>query len=181
MELHHVRPIGFDLPNDDELSDFDNCFQFILRKHLTVFVCWSILNCVGGVIALCILKGSAYYFWIMSGIWGVINFAIAIAFFYHTLYRKHPKSSAYKRLMVQSHVEQMMFLNNGIDVAYVFVGFCLREHSFICDISYPDLWLGFGWAIVMQGLFLLVQDIMFLYLHRRNFRKAQPSLEKLLE
>jgi hypothetical protein len=172
------RPIGFDLPKDDELSDFDNRFRIILRKHLTLFVWWSILNSVGGLIALFILKGSAYHFWMMTGIWGVINFAFAIAFFYHTLYRKFRKGSAYERLVIQSHVEQMMFLNSGIDVAYVFVGFCLREHSFICDISYPELWLGFGWAIVMQGLFLLVQDIIFLRLHRRNFRKAQPLFEE---
>jgi hypothetical protein len=189
MKLHHVhflfterqRLIGFDLLHDDELSDFDKRFRIILHKHLTIFASWSILNCVVGLIALFILKGSAYYFWMMSGIWGVINFAFAIAFFYHTLYRKLPKISFYERLVVQSHVEQMMFLNSRIDVAYVFVGFWLREHSFICDVSYPDLWLGFGWAIIMQGLYLLVQDMMFLRLHHRNFRKAHPFLETLLK
>lgn len=175
------RPIGFYLPHDDGLSGFDNRFRLILRKHLTILGWWSILNGAGGLIALFILRGCAYYFWMMSGVWGVINFAVAIAFFYHTLYRKSRKDSAYKRLVVQNHVEKMLFLNIGIDAAYVFVGFWLRERSFICDVSYPDLWLGFGWAIVMQGLFLLVQDITFLYLYRRNFRKAQPFFEKLLE
>lgn len=75
----------------------------------------------------------------------------------------------------------MMFLNIGIDAAYIFVGFWLRKHSFICNISYSDMWLGFGWAIIVQGLFLLIQDITFFRLHRRNFRKAQPFLEALLK
>ena len=53
---------GFDLPHDDELSDFDNHFRILLRKHLTMFVLWSILNCVGGLIGVLILRGSTYYF-----------------------------------------------------------------------------------------------------------------------
>jgi hypothetical protein len=189
MTLHHLRslfterqnPIGFDSPPDDELSDFDNRFRLILRIHFTILIAWSIVNCVGGLIALFILRGSAYYFWMMSGVWGVINFAIAIGFFFHTIYRKSRKGSIYERLVVQNHVEKMLFLNIGLDAAFVFVGFWLREHSFICHVSYPDLWLGFGWAIVMQGLFLMVQDIVFLCLHCRNFRKARPFLETLLK
>ena len=63
MKLHDVRflfteiqrPIGFDLPHEDKLSDFDNRFQLILRKHLTILAWWSILNCVEGFIAILIL------------------------------------------------------------------------------------------------------------------------------
>jgi hypothetical protein len=175
------RPIDFDVANADKLSDFDNRFRLILRKHFTVLASWSILNGVGGLINLFILRGSLYYFLMMNGVWGVINFAVAIGFFYHTIYQKTRKGSAYECLVVQNHVEKMLFLNIGLDAAYIFVGFWLREHSFICALSYPDLWLGFGWAIVLQGLFLLVQDITILCLHRRNFRKAQPFFEALLE
>jgi hypothetical protein len=171
--------VVFNLPHEDELSNFDNRFRFILRTHLRILVWWSIFNCVGGLIAMFMLTRSAYYFWLMSGVWGMIDFAVAVGFFYHTIYRKFRKGSIYECLEVQSHVEKMLFLNIGLDVAYVFVGFGLREHSFICDLPYTNLWFGFGWAIVMQGLFLLIQDMMFLYLHHRNFRKAKPFLEIL--
>ncbi len=188
MTLHHLRflfterqrPIGFDLQPDDELSDFDNRLSNILHKHLTILAWWSILNFAGGLIGLFILRGTAFYFLMMSGVWGVINFAVAIGIFYHTFYQKFREGSAYKRLTVQNHLEKIMLLNIGLNTAYVFVGFWLREHSFISDVLYPNLWLGFGSAIVMQGLFLLVQDITILHLHRRNFRKAQPFFEKLL-
>jgi hypothetical protein len=175
------RPIGFDVPPADELSDFDNRFRLILRKHFTILTSWSILNGVGGLIGLFILRGGTYYFSMMCSVWGAVNFAVAIGFFYHTIYQKIRKGSTYECLVVQNHVEKMLFLNIGLDAAYIFVGFWLREHSFICDVYYPDLWLGFGYAIVLQGLFLLVQDIAFLRLHRRNFRKAQPFFEALLE
>jgi len=74
----------------------------------------------------------------------------------------------------------MLFLNIGIDTAYIFTGCWVREHSFACDVAHPELWLGFGWAVIVQGIFLLGQDIVFFRLHRRNFRKARPLLEKLL-
>ncbi len=180
MKLHNMRflftelqlPVGFELMQHDELSDFDNRFRNILRKHFMVFVCWSILNSVCGLIASFTLVGSAYYFWMMSGVWGVVNFVVAIGFFYHTLYRKLPKDSSYERLVVQGHVERMMFLNIAIDGAYVFAGFWLIELSFISDVFYPNLWLGFGWAVVVQGLFLLIQDGIFLRLYYRNFRQV---------
>ena len=73
-----------------------------------------------------------------------------------------------------------MFLNIGIDSAYVFVGLFLREHSFACEVAHRDLWLGFGWSVIVQGVFLLVQDITVYRLHRKNFKKAQPFLAKLL-
>jgi hypothetical protein len=186
--IERQRPIDFDVANADELSDFDNRFRLILRKHFTILALWSILNGVSGLIGLFILtcpepigRGGTYYFSMMNGVWGVINFAVAIGFFYHTIYQKIRKGSAYECLVVQNHVEKMLFLNIGFDAAYIFVGFWLREHSFICALSYPDLWLGFGWAIVLQGLFLLIQDMTFLCLHRRNFRKAQPFFEAFLE
>jgi hypothetical protein len=189
MKLHHIRflftelqrPLGFDAPHDDELADFDTRFRLILRKHLTVLAWWSILNMIISILAMFLLRGVVYYFCMMSGVWGIINFAITIAIFNHTFYKKFKKGSSYERFKAQNHIERIMFLNIGIDTAYIFVGLWLREHSFICTEKYPALWLGFGWAIVFQGIFLLCQDIAFFMLHRRNFQKASPFLRQLLE
>lgn len=171
------KSICFDLPEKDELSNFDKRFRIILRKHLMVFASWSILNCVAGLIALLIIKGSVYYFWMMSSIWGIINFAVAIGFFNHTLYRKQRKVSFHERLVVQRHVEKMMWLNICLDVAFVFIGVFMSEYSFTCNVFYTNLWLGFGWAVTMQGIFLLVQDITFLSKYRLNFLKSKHLFE----
>jgi hypothetical protein len=188
LKLHHARflftelqrPIGFDGAHDDELRDFDVRFRIILHKHITILGWWSILNIAGGLVALWLLEGTLYYFWMMSCIWGLINFAITIAVFNHTFYKKFHKESSYERFVAQNHIERVLFLNIGIDSAYVFVGFWLREHSFVHQVANPELWLGFGWAVVVQGVFLFFQDTIFFRLHRRNFRKAQPFLEQLL-
>jgi hypothetical protein len=172
------RPLNLDITHD-ELADFDQRFRLILRKHLSILGWWSLLNIAGGLLALLLLKGSAYYFWMMGMIWGLINFAIAMAILDHTFYRKF-RRGAFERFESQRHVEKLMFLNIGIDSAYIFVGLFLREHSFACGINHADLWLGFGCSVVVQGIFLLMQDILVYRLHRKNFKKAQPFLEKEL-
>ncbi len=164
----------------NELSYFEKNFRIILRKHLRIFTLWSIINCAGGLAALFVLKGSAYYFGMMCGAWGVINFFIAIVFFCHTLYLKPGRADDNERMSVQRHAQQMMRLNIGIDIAYMLAGYGMQKHSFISNVIYPDLWLGFGWAIIMQGFFLLVQDISFLCMYRRHFSNAKPS-EDLFE
>jgi hypothetical protein len=179
MKWRHVRFLFTELqrPLDleethDELSDYDTRFRLILRKHIVVLGWWSIVNIVGGCVALLLLHGTWYYFWMMGVVWGLINFAVAIAVFNHTFYEKFRQGDAFERLETQRHVEKIMFLNIGIDTAYIFAGLLLREHSFICQVSRADMWLGFGWSIVVQGVFLLTQDIWVYRLHRRNFKKA---------
>jgi hypothetical protein len=187
LKWHHFRflftelqrPLHLDITHD-ELADFDQRFRLILRKHLVILGWWSLLNIAGGVIAVFFLTGTAYYFWMMGIIWGLINFIIVMAILDHTFYRKF-RRGAFERFESQRHVEKLMFLNIGIDSAYVFVGLFLREHSFACGVTNADLWLGFGWSVIIQGLFLLVQDILVYRLHRKNFKKAQPFLEKMLE
>lgn len=170
------RPLDLDITHD-ELEDFDARFRLILRKHLVILGWWSLLNIVGGLCALFLLRGVSYYFWMMGMIWGLINFAIVLIILDHTFYRKF-RRGAFERFESQRHVEKLMFLNIGIDSAYLFAGLLLREHSFACQVAHADLWLGFGWAVVVQGVFLLVQDITVYRLHRKNFKKAQPFLEK---
>ncbi|HAD15117.1 MAG TPA: hypothetical protein DCF33_22055 [Saprospirales bacterium] len=173
------RPLDLEITYD-ELADFDLRFRLILRKHLVILGWWSLLNIGGGVVALFFLTGTVYYyFWMMGMIWGLINFIIVMAILDHTFYRKF-RRGAFERFESQRHVEKLMFLNIGIDSAYVFVGLFLREHSFACEVEHATMWLGFGWSVIIQGLFLLIQDIMVYRLHRKNFRKAQPFLEKLL-
>ncbi len=186
LKWHHFRflftelqrPLDLEITHD-ELEDFDVRFRLILRKHLVILAWWSILNIAGGALALFFLKGTAYYFWMMGVIWGLINFIIAVVILDHTFYRKF-RRGAFERFESQRHVEKLLFLNIGIDSAYVFAGLFLREHSFVCGVAHADLWLGFGWAVLVQGVFLLMQDVAVYRLHRRNFKKAQPFLEKLL-
>lgn len=174
------KPLHLDIVHD-ELTDFDQRFKLILRKHLVVLCWWSILNIIGGICTIWFWTGVVYYFWMMGIVWGGINLIITIFIFQHTFFEKFQRGSAFERVEAQRHVERLMFLNIGIDSAYVFAGLFVREHSFACQVAYADLWLGFGCSIIVQGLFLLGQDIWVYRLHRYNYKKAQPYLEGLID
>ena len=113
----------------------------------------------------------------MGAVWGVINFGVAVGIVKHTFYRKFKIGSNFERLDGQRHVEKIMALNIGFDVAYIFLGLYLRERGFSVDEQRTDMWIGFGWAVILQGAFLLVQDILFSRLHSRNLKKAWPLLK----
>jgi hypothetical protein len=188
IHWHHVRLLFTELQRPlklriehDELDDFDARFYLIVRKHLAVLAWWSIINFVAGVFAFFLAKGVLYYFLMMGLVWGIINMSITMVIFDHTFYRKFTRGgSAYDRVDAQKHVDRLMFLNIGIDTAYIFVGLWLREHSFAVGVAYPDLWLGFGWSIIIQGLFLLTQDILVTRLHHINYERAEPYFRELL-
>lgn len=188
LRWHHLRflytalkqPLDLRIEHD-ELDDFDARFYRIIQKHLAVLGWWSILNLLAGVAALLFLVGFWYYFLMMGLIWGLINFFITMVIFEHTFYRKFTKGgSAYARIDAQRHVDRLMFLNIGIDTAYIFVGLWLREHGWVNGVEFPDLWSGFGWSIIVQGLFLLVQDVLMTRLHHINYERAEPYFEELM-
>lgn len=189
MKFAHLRylisafttPLQLNQPFD-EITDFDYRFRGILRRHLAILAWWSILNILFGLIALVFLRGQVYYFAMMGMVWGVINLCIALLIFYHAVFRHFQKGNAFERFEAQRHVEKILLLNIGLDFAYCFIGLLLREHGWVADVVYPELWWGFGWAVIVQGVFLFTQDLWVYRLHGSNFVKAAPFLKnKIVE
>jgi hypothetical protein len=121
-----------------------------------------------------------YFFFLMGFIWGGINGMLSIGIFYHALYKKFHPGDMLARLEILRHVREILFLNMGMDSAYIITGCWLREHSLNNNVQHPELWAGFGWAIIVQGIYLMAQDSWIAYLHHRNFKIAKPYLEDLL-
>ena len=187
MKLRHTRylisafttPLHLNEPFD-EIVDFDHRFRGILRRHLAILAWWSILNILFGLSALLFLHGQLYYFAMMNMVWGWINLMIAMLVFYHAVFRKFKKGNTFERFEAQRHVEKLLLLNIGLDFAYCFMGLLLREHGLIAGIALPAIWIGFGWAVIVQGVFLFSQDVLVYRLHAANFAKAAPFLLKVI-
>jgi len=158
------------------LSDFDARCMLILYKHTAIFGCWSSLNIIFGVLGMCLGSGFWYYWWLMNFVWGIINFVIVMAFFEHIAESRFQQGNAMSRRQTQWHIEKMMLLNIGTDLVYPFVGLLLREHSFVPGVLHPDIWLGFGWAVVVQGVFLFIQDVIAYRLHLKNHHNASAFI-----
>ncbi len=81
-------------------------------------------------------------FWFMNGIWGLIDGIIGWA-------------NLLTRTVDPDFLRQILSINSGLDVGYIVAGIVLATRS-------QPLLKGFGWAVVVQGLFLLIFDLTFL-------------------
>lgn len=112
-----------------------------LKAHLRRLLVWSGVGLVGGVAVMAFLRGEWWQgFGGMTVGWAAINAVIGLA----SLRGKPPKS--------ESQFREFLWLNQGLNVGYVGVGLTLA-------LSHPGLGpQGFGWAVVVQGLGLIVLD-----------------------
>ena len=164
----------------DELRDFDARFVQIIHKHAAVLGWWCILHFLAGIPVLLFATGFWWYFMLMGLSWAAINFAIVWKMYEHTYMRRFVRGNILKRFEVQRHVEKMMLFNVGLDAAYCFAGLYLLTLARVPDLAHTVLWSGFGWAVLVQGLFLLIQDNVVHWLHWRNFRHCRPYLERMM-
>lgn len=186
MRLAHTRylitaftqPLGLGQPLDD-LGDFDQRFRRIIRRHLAILGWWGLLHLAAGIGALFLSPGFWHYFLLMGLVWGAINLGLAVLIFYHALFKKFQQGNSFARFEAQRHVEKFLLFNLGLDVAYGCSALGLLGLG--CSSAVPKLWEGFGWAVMLQAVFLLIQDGWVYLLHQRNFAQAAPYLREVLE
>ena len=87
-------------------------------------------------------------FWFMNGIWGLIDGIIGWANLI-----TNPATIGFLR--------NVLAINTGLDFVYILVGLILLTRA-------KPVLKGFGFAILLQGLFLLIFDAIFLFLCYRS-------------
>jgi len=87
-------------------------------------------------------------FWFMNGIWGLIDGIIGWANLI-----TNPATIGFLR--------NVLAINTGLDFVYILVGLILLTRA-------KPVLKGFGFAILLQGLFLLIFDVIFLFLCYRS-------------
>lgn len=170
-----------DLPIEeivDEVRDFDARFLMILNKHLAVLAWWCFLHLIIGIPMLLWSAGWLWYFATMNISWALINLWIVFKLYDHIYHRRFRKGNVYRRFQIQQHVEKMLALNIGLDISYCLAGLYMSTWM---GEGPSGMWVGFGYAVLLQGGYLLIHDISFFILHHRNYRKCRPFLEDVVE
>jgi hypothetical protein len=98
-------------------------------------------------------RGEAKWMALMTGVWVVINSCIAVWLFRHI----HVPATELLPL-VFSHITRYMRLNVIADAVYALVGFFLLSRKGL----HRPLLRGFGKAVVLQGVGLILLDAVFL-------------------
>jgi hypothetical protein len=87
-------------------------------------------------------------FWFMNGIWGLIDGIIG----WVNLITAPPTIE---------FLQKVLAINSGLDLLYIITGLVLLTRA-------KPVLKGFGFAILLQGLFLLIFDAIFLFLCYRS-------------
>ncbi|MFN3265462.1 MAG: DUF6992 family protein [Deinococcales bacterium] len=113
---------------------------FAGRTVSTRLLLWSLPWMGASVIGLSLTNDpAAKGWWMMNGVWGFINSAIAMV----GLLTPEPSLETMRNLLL---------INAGIDVLYIAGGVFL--------LTRPEpMWQGAGWGVILQGTFLLVFDL----------------------
>ena len=115
--------------------------------HLTIgLIAWAVLS-MGVAVAGLYFPAKANTdcwrgFWFMNAIWGLIDGLIGWA-------------NLLTGPVEMEFLRKILMVNSGLDLAYITTGIILATRQ-------KPLLKGFGWAVLIQGLFLLIFDLSFL-------------------
>jgi hypothetical protein len=150
----------------------------LARTHALIFGGWAVANFGSGLALMGRGEKALKHFHQMNAAWGAVNLSIAIFFYLHPQQWMVAGEDWLQTMRTQRHVERILALNIGLDLAYMALGCIMLQQSRISDKN-PDLWRGFGASLIMQGAFLFVQDLVFYRLHLAHARQLEPLLRSL--
>lgn len=143
-------------------GDFDSEVRF-RKTGMTVLASWAVVNIAGGLALRANTTGTPRYFHEMNAIWNGVNLGIA-AFGYFGAVRMGIPESAFGLYEEQVGLDKTLLFNAGLDLAYVAGGLWMTERAKNVD-KRPDMWKGYGQAVMLQGAFLFVFDVAMVMLH----------------
>lgn len=152
----------------DKYCIYDQRLNALLRAHIRVLAWWSGANVLLGIGGLLLARGVWWYGSMMGLSWGLVNALVAWRLARHVGERRYEQKDMAWRRWVQRHVEYMLLLNVLLDSAYVWAGWYCLQLSKLTGAAHPELWQGFGYAVLLQGAYLLLHDLLFLRRHWRN-------------
>ena len=162
----------------DQYQTDPNAFSMriakLLFRHLKVYYAWSIFNTLACLPFLIFSSGSFFYFMLMNFVWGLVNTGFSALFYWHIKAQHFLSATIEDQIKIKRHICKMLMINIMLDMAYVLVGIGLL--IFYQESIYRMMLMPFGVAIILQGLFLFIQDIWFFTKHQKNYQNEKNIL-----
>ena len=163
----------------DSLMSFHRDRMKINETAMLVLGGWAAGNILLGTYGSIKAKGEAKYFHQFNAMWNVVNLGIA-AFGYFNAVNSDPASMTNVEIIKDfNSLQNFLLLNAGLDVAYISVGFYLKERA--KNSSSSERLRGYGNSLLLQGGFLLAFDVAMFFIHQNNASiNLYPHLESML-
>jgi hypothetical protein len=159
------------------LLSFEKKHAAINKTGMMVLGSYAAANIAVSAVALKGNKNEAHYFNQMNIIWNGFNLGLA-GLGYLGASRKKPGNSSLNDILKQQHKTEKIFLfNAGLDVAYIAGGAYLKEIG--NNKTDPSRLTGYGNAVMVNGGFLFLFDIVMYALHNKHGKQLNNFIEKL--
>lgn len=136
---------------------------------------WAIANMAAGAYGWSAFEGEKKYFSQMNLFWNVVNLSIAGIALYSNYSTDLLPAGADEILARHLKTERLFLINSGLDVGYMGAGFLMR-HLSVKSEKRSDLLRGYGNAVILQGGFLLVFDlVMYFVFHDMRPGNFEPT------
>ncbi|MCU0458077.1 MAG: hypothetical protein MUE37_03180 [Bacteroidales bacterium] len=132
---------------------------------------WALANLAAGAYGWAAFEGEKKYFSQMNLFWNVINLSIAGIALYGNYSTDILSMTGEDLLARHLKTEKLFLINSGLDVGYMGAGFLMRHLSAKSE-KRADLLMGYGNAVILQGGFLLVFDMVMYFI----FRDIRPGI-----
>ncbi|MEO0734003.1 MAG: hypothetical protein AAFZ52_14290 [Bacteroidota bacterium] len=128
------------------------------RRAMLTLGGWAVTNISLGLALRGNAEGSTRYFHEMNALWNGVNLLIAGAGYYAATRQEFAGWDLATSLQKHHGFQKVLLFNAGLDLGYVAGGLYLTERARRPDVN-SDRLKGFGRAIMLQGAFLLVFDL----------------------
>lgn len=134
----------------------DASLQRHISVHYRIFTIWAIVMLLVGHVGMSHTGGLWQSFYSMSIIWSTVNLLIACFLWYHFL--KRPHTPFWQKTMANKRVfRRFVFINVVLDLLYIVTALWLINRKAEPPV-YQPVTVGFGRAVLLQGVFMLAID-----------------------
>lgn len=124
---------------------------------------WALANMAAGAYGWATFEGGKKYFSQMNLFWNVVNLSIAGFALYSNYSTDVSLMKEGEFLAKHLKTERLFLINSGLDVGYMGAGLLMRHLSTNSE-KRGDLLKGYGNAVILQGGFLLVFDMVMYFI-----------------
>ena len=161
------------------LDDFNNEREKIGSNAMFVLGGWAVANIIGSGAGAVSTNGEAYYFHSMNVLWNIANLGIAIPGYIGTKRRTGKTMDIPSTINKQIATEKLYLINGILDIGYFVMGY----YTYNLGTKYEkrrEMMHGYGSSMMMQGMFLLLNDIIVVWIHGKHRKnKLDPILNNL--
>lgn len=150
--------VGTLLAAQPEESSFYSRSSSINSTGMMVLGGWAITNIGLGAVGWARNTGTSMYFNQMNLFWNIVNLGIAGVAFYGSYSPDISTLTGGEMLAKHLKTENLYLINGGLDIIYIGTGLLLR-HLSQAGRNRPEMLMGYGNAMVLQGSFLMLFDL----------------------